>query len=478
MERWISFVGLFVMIGLAYALSKHRRHFPWRIVIGGLGLQILLASVLILPSQTRSNNSGLQRSTLADTEAPSTEAPSTADSSDSSIQEDRGGLYFFGLANELVTKLTGFVEAGSQFVFRVHSAPESPDESGNQVPVHRDSLLSSFAFGVLPTVVFFSCLMSILYHLGVMQWIVRGVAFFVQKTLGTSGPETLAAAANVFVGHTEAPLVVRPYIAKLTESELFAMMTGGFATVTGSLIVLYASFGAEPGHLLTACLISAPASLLVAKIIYPEVESEKTSQSLRLEIPRTSANVIGAAANGASEGLKLAFNIAAMLIAFLAIIAMLDWFVGQIGLGLCWIGDYFGFSIYGARLADGQPGWSLTNALSYLFYPLAFFMGIESGDCLNAGKILGYKMVANELVAYEQMGNLISQNAISDRTVTILTYALAGFANFSAIGIQVGGIGGLEPLRKDDVARLAFRAMLGGTLACNMTACIAGLLIA
>jgi CNT family concentrative nucleoside transporter len=327
-----------------------------------------------------------------------------------------------------------------------------------------ESLVGSFAFGVLPTIIFFSSLMAILYHLGWMQWVVRQLAWGMQRTLRTSGPETLSAAANIFVGHTEAPLVVKPYIERMTRSELHAMMTAGFATVTGSLLAAYAGFGIDAGHLLTACIISAPAALLISKVMEPELHPEQTEQSLRLELPRTSPNLIGAAADGASEGLKLALNVGAMLIAFLALIAMADWLLGQLGM------------LLGAVSTEGKPLWSLPAALGYLFAPIAWVMGIAADDCLPAGKLLGIKMVANEFIAYQQLGEQIQQQMVSERTRTIMTYALAGFSNFGAIGIQVGGIGALAPGRKDDIARLGLRAMIAGTLACNMTACIAGML--
>ncbi|MFN5767884.1 MAG: NupC/NupG family nucleoside CNT transporter [Pirellulaceae bacterium] len=418
MQQAISAFGLLVMIAIAWLLSSHRKHVPWRIVAGGLALQFLLA-ILALRTQ--------------------------------------GGRWFFESINSLVSHLVGFVREGSLFVFRMHGLP--PDQQSMA-----ESLVGSFAFGVLPTIIFFSSLMAILYHLGWMQWVVRQLAWGMQKTLRTSGPETLSAAANIFVGHTEAPLVIKPYIERMTRSELHAMMTAGFATVTGSMLAAYAGFGIDAGHLLTACIISAPAALLISKVMEPELHPEQTEQSLKLDLPRTSPNLIGAAADGASEGLKLALNVGAMLIAFLALIAMADWMLGQFGKAL------------GAVTTDGKPLWSLPTALGYVFAPIAWVMGIAAEDCLAAGKLLGIKMVANEFIAYQQLGEQIQQQMVSERTRTIMTYALAGFSNFGAIGIQVGGIGALAPGRKDDIARLGLRAMIAGTLACNMTACVAGML--
>ena len=328
-------------------------------------------------------------------------------------------------------------------------------------------LLATFAFGVLPTVIFYSSLMSVLYHIGFMQWIVRGVAWIMQRTLGTSGPETLAAAANRFLGHTEAPLVIKPFIPGMTRSELNAMMVGGFANVSASLLGVYSDFGVDVGHLVTASVISAPASLLIAKLMLPEAPDAQVNASLALGDARTSVNIIGAAADGASDGLKLALNIGAMLIAFLALIAMADYAIGQMG----W---FIGF-----RTADDLPTLTLSRILGTLFAPVAFLIGIPWSECSLAGQLLGTKMLANELVAYQELGTMLTADPplIGSRTKTIMTYALCGFANFGAIGIQVGGIGGLVPARRNEIAALGFRAMIGGTISCLMTACVAGLLV-
>jgi CNT family concentrative nucleoside transporter len=271
----------------------------------------------------------------------------------------------------------------------------------------------------------------------------------------------LAATANVFVGHTEAPLVVRPYLARMTTSELNAMMVGGFSTISGGLLAAYVEMGINAGHLVTASVISAPAGLLIAKILQPEVDTPETLGSVKVAVERKGTNIIEAAALGASEGLKLALNVGAMLLAFLALIAMADALLG-------WVGAWFGMN------------WSLALALGYAFAPIAWVMGIPTEDCLHAGELLGLKMVANEFIAYERLGTWLeadSEVQISERTQYILTYALSGFSNFGAIGIQIAGIGGLAPERSSDLARLGLRAMLGGALACCMTACVAGVLI-
>jgi concentrative nucleoside transporter, CNT family len=422
MERWIGLLGLLVMLFLAWLLSSHRQRFPWRVVAGGLGLQWCLAFLVLKTGPGRS---------------------------------------LFEAATEGFNGLRGFVEQASMFLFGVRQLPD-------EVPLPSGFLVNSFAFGVLPTIVVFSSLMAILYHLGVMQWVVQAMAWLMQRTLGTSGPETVAAAANIFVGQTEAPLVVRPYLPGMTRSELFALMTGGFATVTGSLLVAYVQMGADAGHLLTACVISAPAALMVAKIMEPEVDAAGGEVVTRLRLPRSSPNLIGAAASGASDGLKLALNVAAMLLAFLALIAMLDWGIGRLGMLVGQVDPQ-----------TGLPIWSLAGGLGYLFWPLAWLLGVPAADCWQAGQMLGIKMAANEFLAFDRLQTLLQAETpvISERTRTLMTYALAGFANFSSIAIQLGGIGALVPERRDELARLGLRAMLGGTLACNCTACVAGLLL-
>ncbi|MCA9130638.1 MAG: hypothetical protein KDB22_26300 [Planctomycetales bacterium] len=420
--RLTSLFGLFALILIAWLVSSNRRLFPWRIVVGGLLLQLALAALVMLTDV---------------------------------------GQAFFNSANNAVVGFQRFVSEGSGFVFGLFQ------NSADKVDGDRLFPLASFAFGVLPTVIVFSSLMAVLYHLRIMQAVVQVVAWCMQRTLGTSGPETLAAAANIFVGHTEAPLVVRPYLEKLSKSELNALMVGGYATVTGSLLATYVSFGADAGHLVTASVISGPAALLIAKVMQPEMPDWQIENSLELSAATNSPNVIGAAAQGASDGLKLALNIAAMLIAFLALLALADFAVG-------WLGSLVGF-----RDEAGNPTLSFQVLLAYLFTPVAALIGIDWHEAFQAGQLLGVKVVANEIVAYEQMGSLLhsDNNPFSDRTRHILTYALCGFSNFSAIGIQVGGIGGLAPSRKDDIARLGLRAMIGGVIACLMTACVAGIFI-
>jgi CNT family concentrative nucleoside transporter len=428
LPRLVCGLGIVVFVTLAWSISTDRRQFPWRIVIGGLLLQFTLA-VLVLQTQL--------------------------------------GRKTFKHIGDGFQKLMSTVDAGSGFLFA--TGPNNP---------LGDSLLATFAFGVLPTVIFFSSLMSVLYHLGVMQRIVWAMAWVMKFSLKTSGPETLAAAANVFVGHTEAPLVVRPYLSRMSRSELCAMMTGGFATVTGGLLGAYAKMGVDISHLLTASIISAPAALLIAKVMVPDTAADlaskrsaggsaDTDDAMTLKIERTHVNAIAAAVEGASDGLKLALNVGAMLIAFLALIALIDLLLG----GIC--------TTFGWVDSKKDPLVTLGVILGYACWPLAWLLGIPASECRAAGELIGLKTVANEFIAYQQLGQLVQaeEPTISARTATVLTYALAGFSNFAAIGIQVGGIGGLVPERKSDLASLGLRAMFGGLLACCMTGAIAGMML-
>lgn len=416
MERVVSFGGLFVMMGLAWAMSNNRKKINFRIVAGGLALQFVMA-LLVLKT-----------------------AP---------------GQSFFLWLGEIFKNMQTFTDEGSKFVFGINTGP---DETGYPP---RDTLLRTFAFGVLPTIIFFSSLMSVLYYLGIVQVVVRAIAKVMQWTLKTSGAETLSAASNIFVGQTEAPLVIKPYLSKMTESELMALMVGGFATIAGGVLAVYVGMGIDAGHLMTASVISAPAALLIAKIMVPEVETPETAGGTIPDIERTGANVVEAATLGATDGLKLALNVAAMLIAFTALVEVLDAIIIWAGMML-------------------NQEWSLGMFLGYVFSPLAWAMGVPKTDIFHAGELLGLKMVANEFVAYTRMGEWQKPDSgveLTERTTMIMTYALAGFASFASVGIQIGGIGSLAPDRQKDLARIAVKAMLGGTLACFMTACIAGILL-
>ncbi len=408
--RLMSALGLVAMVALAWLLSSHKKHLPWRVVLAGVALQFVFA-YLTLNTQT--------------------------------------GRAFFQKANDLFVTLVGCTDKGIEFVFGV-SAPQQP------------AILQSFAFRALPTIIFFSALMSLLYYLGVMQWVIRGLAWVMQRSLRTSGAETLSAAANIFVGQTEAPLVVAPYLEEMTTSELMSVMVGGFATVAGGVLAVYVTqYGISAAHLLTASVISAPAALLVAKVMEPELQVPKTLGTVRHMVRSPAQNAIHALALGTTEGLKLALNVGAMLIAFLAVLHLVN-------LLLNWLGNQLGY-----------PGWSLEALLGYAFWPIAYLMGVETRDCWAVGQLMGIKMVGNEFLAYARLHHWMQEHTVrlSDRSVVLATYALCGFANFGSIGIQIGGIGALVPQRRGELARLGFRAMLGGTLAACMTACVVGVLM-
>lgn len=408
MHRFISVLGILVFIGLAWLMSSHKRRVNPRIIVGGLMLQLAFAFIIL---------------------------------------QTRYGSRFFDWLSFAFRTLLDCVDQGSTFVF------------GEGYAEH------FFAFKVLPTIIFFSAFMSIFYYYGVMQFIVGLFARLMQITLGTSGAETLSAAANIFVGQTEAPLVIRPYIPSMTISELNAIMVGGFATMAGGVLAAYVGMGIDPKHLLSASVMAAPAGLMIAKILQPEVEEPKTLGHVKINVKDPSANVLEAIANGAVGGLQLALNVGAMLIVFLALIALVN-------LILAWIGGYFGYT--------GEYAWSLNAALGWLFRPIAWLIGIQWADCPRAGELLGLKMAANEFVAYARLSEWIKPDSVVElnpRTAQVMTYALCGFANFSSIGIQLGGIGGIAPERRGDLARLGLRAMLGGTLVALINASVANIML-
>ena len=415
-QRGMSLVGLCAMVGIAWLMSSQRRRIPWRIIAWGIALQILFG-VFVLKTAA--------------------------------------GLWLFSALNDVVVGLLEFTKEGTRFLF------------GPYLDEHL-----TFALHVLPIIIFLSSLMAVLYHLRVMQHAVRGIAWLMQKTMGTSGSETLSAAANIFVGQTEAPLVVKPYVSSMTRSELNAIMVGGFATVAGSVLAAYvgmlrSTFPDIAGHLIAASVMSAPAALVIAKVMVPETEESNTAGQLSLSVERPDVNVIEAAARGASDGLKLALNVAAMLLAFLAFVALLNYLLGVPALAYNeWVGQ------------DVYEPLTMQRVLGFVFWPLAFLIGVSPEDCTEVGTLLGEKMVLNEFVAYLHLGEALKAGPyIGHRSLVITTYALCGFANFSSIAIQIGGIGSIAPERRSDLARLGLRAMIGGTLAACMTATVAGMLI-
>ena len=467
MQQYQGLIGIAVLLGLAWMLSSDRRQIRWSLVAWGLGLQLLFA-VLIL------------RTPL--------------------------GEPVFSWLNDGVSALIGYTNDGTTFVFKplnsmyetewliVDADPPSVDTPSGEVvesgadeagdvaaktltvtPGSRLRLQSAegprvapplvnIAFWVLPTVIFFSALIAVLYHLGVMQLIVKAIAWVMVRTMGTSGAETLCVASNIFVGQTEAPLMVRPFLDRMTRSELLTVMVGGFATVAGGVLALYVSFlqATIPdiaGHLMAASVMSAPAALVVSKIMIPETETPDTLGTLHVEVPLTSANPLEAFGDGVTQGLQLALNIGAMLLAFVAAVALVNGLLGLV------------------PVSEGSDSFSLQMLLGQIFRPLAWTLGVDWSEAEVLGTLLGEKIVLTELIAYSDLSQLRVGVDLQPRTAIIASYALCGFANFASIGIQLGGIGPLAPARKPIVAALAMRGMVGGALASWLTAAVAGLLL-
>lgn len=410
--------GLTGLLALTWLFSNARRSVDWRTVLVGVGLQLLFALIV--------------------------------------LRTPWGASLFDALAGFFVT-LIGFTDAGATFIF----GPLAGDA---------EAFGFIFAFQVLPTIIFFSSLMAVLYHVGLMQQIVAAMALAMTRLMRVSGGESLSVAANVFIGQTEAPLVVRPYVARMTESELMTLMVGGMATIAGGVLAAYVGvlgggdrtqelFYAK--HLLSASIMAAPATIVVAKILVPERETSLTLGTVRVRVERSAFNVIEAAASGAADGWRLALNVGAMLLAFLALLALIDY-------PLAALSDLLGLT---ERL--GEP-LSLALVLGYVLAPVAWLIGVPAADVVTVGGLIGQKVVANEFVSYVALGE--AQGSLTDKGRLIATYALCGFANFSSIAIQIGGIGGIAPDRKSDIARFGLRAVLGGSIATMMTATIAGVL--
>jgi CNT family concentrative nucleoside transporter len=431
-SRLIGLLGILSMILIAVLLSYDRRHINWRLVATGLGLQALFG-VIVLKTEP--------------------------------------GRVFFDSVGAAITGLLRFQEQGARFVFGnlvQSTVPVGVPGPGGALDASAGYVASTgayFAFNVLPTIIFFSALMSVLYYLNIMQFVVKGIAWLMQKTLGTSGAETLSASGNIFLGQTEAPLLIKPFVRTMTRSELITVMVGGFATVAGGVMAAYIGMlkGVFPdiaGHLLAASVMNAPAGLMLSKIILPETEVPVTKGSLRMELEKTDSNVIEAAASGAGLGVQLAINVGAMLMAFVALVALINY-------GFGWLGGLF-----------GMPELSLQFILGQILRPLAWVMGVPWQDTAYVGGLIGLKATLNEFIAYAQFGADLGQGiALQPRSAIILTYALLGFANFSSIAIQIGGIGGLAPERRSEIAIFGLRAMIAGNLAAFMSASIAGMLV-
>ena len=405
MERFSGIIGVFLLLGIAFLMSNNKKKIDYKLVIWGLCLQLGFALVIL---------------------------------------KTPVGLPFFRFFDVIIGKLLSYSDQGGDFLFKsfVSGAVDAPN--------------INFAIRVLPTVIFFSALVSLFYYLGILQRVVKAIAWVVQKTMGTSGSETLSVVGSIFVGQTEAPLLVKPYIKNMTKSELMTIMVAGFATIAGGVMAIYVKMLSDipgiAGHLMAASIMNAPAALIIAKIMYPETEKSETKGDLDINVEQTAGNVVEAIGDGAIDGVKLAINIGAMLVAIVALIAMLDGLLGFINT-------------------------SFVEILGFVLRPMAWSMGVPWSEAGTVGGLMGEKIVLTELIAYADLQKIIQTDALSQRSAIIASYALCGFANFASIGIQLGGIGGIAPERKGDIAKIATKAMIGGAIASNLTASIAGILI-
>jgi len=412
-----SLLGVVFFLGVAWLLSANRKRFPWRTVAWGLGLQFVFALLILKTTPGRA---------------------------------------VFAFTGAAIRKLVDFASEGSRFVF----GPLGDTELlGRSFGPENALVLAVLLTG---TIIIVAMLSSVLFHWGILQRVVKAMAWVMRRVMGTSGAETLSAAANVFMGQTEAPLLIKPYIPRMTRSELMCMMTGGMATIAGGVAAVYSAFGTQAGHpevaghLLTASVLNAPAALLISKILIPETEASETAGGGVKDPPRTTVNSVDALCRGASDGMMLSINVIAMLIAFIGLVALLNFVL-----------------VYPQRELGVSAPVTLQSVLGWINAPFAWLMGIPAQDCLTIGSVLGERIVLNEFIGYASL----NQATVGLRSYTIATYALCGFANVASVAIQVGGIGSLAPERRGDMARLGLRAMIGGLLACYLTACIAGVLV-
>ena len=436
MDYFRGLIGITVLLLIAFLLSGYKKHIDWKVVLSGLALQILIAVCVLKIPFVRN---------------------------------------VFDQLGHGVVKFLGFALIGAQFLFG--------DLAKNSEAVDANHNLGFlFAFQALPTVIFFSAVTSGLYYLGILQKVVYTFAWIMARTMRLSGAESLSAAGNIFLGQTEAPLLVKPFISRMTSSELHCLMTGGMATIAGSVMGAYISFlgGTEPAqlarfatYLLCASIMNAPAAIIMAKIFVPETEHGKIDRDLRISRESVGVNLVDALASGAAEGLKLALNIAAMLLAFIAVIAALNWILME------GIGSWTGLNEW-VRESTGNTfsGLSLEYIFGQVFRVIAFIMGVEWADTLQVGSLLGQKMVINEFIAYSSLAEMKENGILAEKSIIISTYALCGFANFSSIAIQIGGIGGMAPQRQPDLSRLGLKALLAASLATMMSGTIAGALLA
>ena len=414
MPNLVSLLGIFAIIGVAWILSEHRSRFPWRTVFWGVGLQFFFGWFILHTSV---------------------------------------GAGIFNQCQAAVNRFIGFANEGNVLVF----GPFAKEE----VLVKGFGAGNGFILAIVitGTIVLISAVSSFLYHYGILQLVVRAMAWCMRRLMGTSGSETLAAAANIFMGQTEAPLVIKPYLARMTRSELMCMMVGGFATIAGGVMAVYSGvLKIDAGHLLTASVMSAPAALMISKVMIPETEVSETAGGTTAKIERETINGIDALCVGAGDGMKLAINVAAMLLAFTSFVAAANWLIS-------W--------------GVGHVGWQtekpLQTILGYVNAPFAFAMGVPAKDCLAIGQILGERVVLTEFIGYISLANQKAQ--LAERSYVLATYALCGFANFGSVAIQIGGIGALVPGRRNDLAQIGLKAMFAGLMACYLTACVVGVLL-
>lgn len=428
-SRWIGLLGIAAILGVSYAMSNNRKAINWRLVVSGLLLQLIMA-IFVLKVEF--------------------------------------GQVLFRYIGDVITEILHFSDKGAGFVFG--PLVTKPDE---MVKLFGPGANYIFAFRVVPTIILVSSLVSISYYLGIMQKLVQVVARVVSVLMGASGSEALSNAASVFVGQVEAQLLIKPYVPSMTMSELLASMTGSMACVAGGVLAVYIGLGIKASYLLTASIMAAPGGLVIAKMVWPETEESKTKGKVQIEVEKTNANLIDAAAHGASDGLRIGLNVVAMLIAFIALIAMTDAALGLVGGVLARMG--MSASVVGLDLQHLK----LQNIFGLLFAPVAWLLGVPWADAHTVGRLMGEKLVINEFVAYTDLSamlNHLSPTTISPHAETIATFALCGFANLSSIAIQVGGIGEIAPSRRQDLARLGFRALMCGTMASYLSATLAGLL--
>lgn len=422
--RFKGLIGYVLILFICYLLSNNRKQINWRTVVWGLGLQAVIALIVLNPAVSQ---------------------------------------FFFDVVDSGVRRLLSFAEAGIEFVFQSTQPHKMSYVEDGQMTTKvfigaMSPAMKNVAFWILPTVIFFSSLISVLYHLGIMQWVVRGIAWLMARMMRTSGAETLSCTANIFVGQTEAPLLIRPFLKEMTHSELMSVMTGGFATVAGGILAIYVGMLSDlpgiAGHLVAASMMAAPAALAISKLMYPETSTPVTAGIVELKIEKQDSNVIEAAARGATEGMSLVLNIAAMLVAFVALMAMFNAFLGL-----------FGVSI------QQLLGWGLS--------PLAWSMGIPWEEATSVGQLLGVKLVLTELLAYSNLNGMLKASTpiLSRKSAIVSSYALCGFANVASIGIQLGGIGAMAPERRGDLARMGIQAMFAGALVSCLSGTIAGILI-